>query len=111
MALDLVQASSRRSLGLAHNATSFHEDLRLTLLELDRLVEAGRLVRTHREKLEMEFRFDALEDWREFVNRPHAGHVDADIAQLDDAEAALVRGESAIIATESQIVIALSRIT
>jgi len=58
----------------------------------------------------MEFRFDALEDWREFVNRPHAGHIDADVAQQADAEALLARGKNAIVATEAQIVIAFQRI-
>jgi hypothetical protein len=102
MVLEIEHATRRRPLGLAHNAASFHEDLRLALLEVDRLVEAGRLAPTRREDLEMEFRFDALEDWREFVTRPHAGHVEADVARLAEAERGLARGDTAIVATESQ---------
>lgn len=109
MALSLCRGPSSRPFGLAHNAISFHQDLRLTLLELDRLVEAGFLARVKEEELEMEFRFEAIEDWRDFVSRPHAGELDVDPVQLSHAEACLSRGEGAIIAAEAQVATAFQR--
>jgi len=110
MRLEVGHGSSRRPLGLAHNAAWFYEDLRLTLVELDRLVDSGHLARLEREEFELEFSLDAPEDWRDFVNRPRAGGLDADPAQLAHAEEALSRREAIMIATEGQRAAAFQRI-
>ena len=109
MSLTVCEDSTRRPLGLAHNAASFHEDLRLTLVELDRLVAMGLLDRVRQEEFEMELRFEALEDWRGFVARPHAGELEVDPAELSRVEADLSRPASAIVASEAQVAIGFRR--
>jgi hypothetical protein len=110
MRLEVGHGSSRQPLGRVHNAAWFYEDLRLTLVELDRLVDSGLLARLEHEEFEVEFSVDAPEDWRDFVNRPRAGGLDAHPAQLTHAEEALSRREAIMIVTEGQLAAAFRRI-
>jgi hypothetical protein len=109
MSLTVCERSTRRPLGLAHNAASFHDDLRLTLAELDRHVAMGLLAPVGQEEFEMEFRFEALEDWRDFVSRPHAGDLEVDPAELSRAEADVSRSALVIVASEAQLAVSFQR--
>ena len=110
LVVDRGRGGGREDLGLAHNASFFHEDLDLTLVELDRLVEAGLLRRLEAEQLEIEFRFDSLRDWRDFVDRPRGDRLEVDPGRLAAAEATVAGRSGAILAVEAQIAIAYLRV-
>ena len=108
--LRACRRARKRPLGLAHDATSFHENLRLTDLELDRAVAAGMFARMNEEQFEIDSRFETLDDWRDFLIRPYAGALEIDPVKIARAEAALGRSELTIIATEAEVAAAFRKI-
>lgn len=107
--LSLSQRPGRSPVGLAYNTRSFEDGLLLIGTELRQRVDDGRLVRLAEEQFEMEFRFETLEDWREFVRRPHAGRLDVEPLHLQRTVSALRHGHGAVIATEAQLGTAFRR--
>jgi len=103
--------SRKRPLGRAHDATAFHENLRLTLHELDQTVASGMFARLREEEFEIESRFETLDDWRDFLIRPYAGALDIDPVTIARAEAALGRSEITIVATEANVATAFRKVS
>ncbi len=61
------------------------------------------------EHFDVEYRFDALEDWLDYLDNPHAAGLAVDGARLRQAENALRRGDCILIALESWTAAAFRR--
>jgi hypothetical protein len=109
--LSLSHWTDRDPVGSAYNMSSFEDGLVLIDAELRRRVDDGQLVRLAEEQFDMEFRFETLKDWREFVERPHAGTLDVEPRHIDTIVSALRDGHGAVLATEAQLGIAFRRLS
>lgn len=94
------RASRLEPLGRALRVPSFEDGLRSIDVELRRRAEAGELLRVGTEDFEVEYRFDAVEDWDDFLDNPHAAGLQVDTGRLREATAALRRGDGLLAAVE-----------
>ena len=99
MQLEVRFGLRREPAGIAHDSHDAQEDMRSARRTLAELVAAGLFTLRAETACTLEFHFQSVEDWTEFVERPRAGAVEADQRLLDRALSALARGEGAIVAS------------
>lgn len=85
MTLHALAGESRTVLGRVHETAEAGEDMRLARTALARAMEQGLFQRRNEAVFTLEIRFPAESDWREFLERPKTGNVDADPVRIASA--------------------------
>ena len=106
MDVEVCVGGERRAVGSAHDCVEKREDMRAALRTLEEFAASGMMSPTGRAVWHFEMQFRSVADWREFVEKPTCGGIDADRKQLDGA---LSRTDGSVVTIEENYALVYER--
>ncbi len=107
MTVEVHLGTERRVVGTAQDNADKRADMRGALRRVDEMVADGFLSVRGEAKWRFQTEYSAVEDWREFVERPTCGGLEADTRLID---AALARPDGRVTVTEDNLAVVYERL-
>jgi hypothetical protein len=100
MQVEVLLGDERRALGTAQDSVEKREEMRGALRRVAETVADGLFALRDQAKWRFEMEFTSEPDWREFIEKPTFGGVQADLRPIADA---LARPDGSVILTEDNL--------
>jgi hypothetical protein len=106
MDVEVCVGGERCTAGSARDCVEKQKDMRSALRTLEEFAAAGMLSLAGRAVWHFEVQFPSVADWKEFVEKPTCGGIDADRKQLD---VALSRTDGRVVIIEENFALVYAR--